>query len=466
MAASASRGASDWGVGLLERATGWLRPSEGFGAAVTNADVFAAYGHPVSGSSITSNVRRTEVRFRLATPQQACVKVVIARPKLTDESVDDPEWFPREKVLRELDGVGDAAYVTKTGGIVARLGARWVAGVEPCSRRAAWSPPLEETIDLMRRVLDRLATTEEPLPFVPVLDPSDRMERWRERYRVARRRDVLAGLTADQIDAREDARFARDRLFISLLAGVAVSIGAVSRAGASSRAAWFLAVTVLSVLLVGGIWLVMGLQAPARERRRRQEERRSRQRRRRGQGQVTGSASASSQERARQSTDLSLRERLVLTALLLLASAGSAGVSWALFQESGGAAIVGEIGEATVGGDCSGFRTRRCEISLRDSRGEPIPGQAWLHTFGLEADPGDVVRVRYRSEDAVPDTLLSRAGATIIFGLFLLLAAWTLWGVPVLLFQLRGSVSDFLGRAFACTAAATVVVGVLVWFVT
>jgi hypothetical protein len=366
-------------VPLLDRVKGWFRGTEGFAKAVTEADVEAAFGRAVSSAAITPGSRWTEAKFRFVGPEKGCVKVVIARPVLTDDWVDDPEWFPRRRVLHELSGVGDAAFVTKTGGVVTRLGVRWIVRVEACGPRARWKPPPEQSVDLLSVVLARLATIDEPWAFVPRFDRSKSMERWRERYRVARRKDVLAGLPIDEIDAREDARFAADRLRISLLAGIALSIGLLgARLGsASSWASWLLAVTLLSIPFVGVIWLTMGFQAPSRERRRLREDRRRRQReRRRRKQQLAEAAATTADAGTNQSEQPTLRERLAWAAALLLAFALSGGISWGLFQESAGTAIVGEIGRATVGTDCSGSRTRRCEVSLRDSRGVPVPGQA------------------------------------------------------------------------------------------
>jgi hypothetical protein len=431
---------------------------------VTDDDVAAAFGLAVADAEIRSEFGLTQAEFTLDAPGDRQVLVLIWHHTLFEHEIDDPQWWPRDDILGEIAGVGDGAFVTRHGGVVARLGARWTALVAAGEPDGDWAPPAEQSIDLLRRVLNRLSTLD-----ASSFPPGDSEDRWYEKYREARRKDVLDGLPLHEVDAREDARFERERRWVSLVAGFAIAVLLVSQLGPPpSLPVWLIVLIPLAVVFAGALWLVVGMGSPARERRDRALSRQPFDGG--GRGEADGldvRASAEPWEIGGPGRPKSerLRSRLAVAAFLVLLGSGSAALTRGLFHESGSAALSGEVSRARVVEDCTGFRTERCQVLLVGSERTPVGGKTFLHTMGLRPEPGDVLRVRYRSGDAVPVTLPERGAHLGLLVVCALVATACLGASLIALFGLRGRVLEALGWAFgwaiALTLGATLLLGFL-----
>ncbi|HZQ78380.1 MAG TPA: hypothetical protein VFE55_13680 [Acidimicrobiia bacterium] len=132
-----------------------------------------------------------------------------------------------------------------------------------------------------------------------------------------------------------------------------------------------------------------------------------------------------------------LRWRLGRAALLLVVAAATAGVAYAMAQESGVAALTGRPAVAQTS-NCRGTRAQLCDAEVVARDGSVIDSHATVSSFARVGE-GAEVRVRYRDGRAALDTLPER-GAQVALLLFLagtavaalIGAAATLRGRPAL----------------------------------
>ena len=110
-----------------------------------------------------------------------------------------------------------------------------------------------------------------------------------------------------------------------------------------------------------------------------------------------------------------LGSRLGQAAALLAVAAAAGGLTYALGQESGAAALAGERAVAHTT-HCRGVRSRTCDADVTRPDGSDLDSEATLGGF-TRADSNTVLHVRYRAGRAVPDTLPERGteGAMLLF---------------------------------------------------
>lgn len=180
---------------------------------VTDADVAAAFGLPVTAKTIDHDFGQRQALFTLAGHQHAQVYVFATdhRSDLVEGGAEAGAWWPASDVTGTLAGLGDEAYLTRSGGVVARLGTRWTAGVR-ADATVDWSPTIDQSIDLLRRVVANLAdegqaprgtTPSRPEPNTPWSSVPGHIEQRRRRrfgagptgvrHTARRRRTALAG---------------------------------------------------------------------------------------------------------------------------------------------------------------------------------------------------------------------------------------------------------------------------------
>jgi len=128
-----------------------------WGRLIVADDVAAAFGRPVKRTEILEIADEAIGQFSLKGTPKTWVMVVLKDHQFLGGGVDRQGWWPADDLARALDGVGDEAYVTRSGGLVARLGDRWTAGVR-ADVDGGSQPDGAEPKDLLRRVLQRTKT--------------------------------------------------------------------------------------------------------------------------------------------------------------------------------------------------------------------------------------------------------------------------------------------------------------------
>lgn len=113
--------------------------------------------------------------------------------------------------------------------------------------------------------------------------------------------------------------------------------------------------------------------------------------------------------------------RLRLAGGLLLVAVATGGLAFGLFHEEGLAALYGRSAVGTVE-HCTSGRHRTCSARLRGPAGS-LP--RYVDIGNSDASDGDVVRVRVRNGNAVPDSTGSRVMTLVLPTLFALVAAVT-----------------------------------------
>jgi len=106
-------------------------------------------------------------------------------------------------------------------------------------------------------------------------------------------------------------------------------------------------------------------------------------------------------------TELTRAWRLGWAAGLLVLALAAGGLTMALLNESGRAALIGRRAVAEVRG-CTGVKIRTCDARVFGPDGTQIDSGAKVAGFTQLAS-GDVVHVRYRAGRAAPDTVPERA---------------------------------------------------------
>jgi hypothetical protein len=136
--------------------------SEYRSSELADADIVEAFGLPVADVKEEHSQGEYRVLYTLGEHRRPSVYVFVRNHDRDGmEGRVDPEgWWPRSDLHAPLDGIGDEAYVTQSGGVVARLGERWTTGVR-ADAVDRWNPTPEQSADLLAMIVARMAGQKE-----------------------------------------------------------------------------------------------------------------------------------------------------------------------------------------------------------------------------------------------------------------------------------------------------------------
>ena len=317
-----------------------------WGRLIVADDVAAAFGREVRRAEIHEIADQAIGQFALEGTPRSWVMVVLTDHHFLGGGVAQ-DWWPAEDIDRPLDGVGDEALATISGGLVARSGDRWTAGVRADVHGAA-GPDQARSEDLLRRVLRRTETSA---------------DRW----------GIVSG-------EREP----------------------------------------VSILVTG----------PFRAGPRRYH-------------------------RSRRLKQVGFTVGFMVLALFCAAVANG------LYGESGGPALFGTTARAEVVGECSGFRAPMCPAVILDGGGEPGVRVNYFPAT-REPDRGDIVDVRYRGDNAIPDSILALIGSLLLVAAFAMAAVLSVGCAIACLEIWRSRTIARIGLRAALVAGVFAMVGVVI----
>jgi len=247
---------------------------------VSEDDLVSVFGEPVKSIAEHEDVGSYEAHVVLDSDVVPPFRVFVKHHSVVDPppGEETAEWWPKSDRAEVLDGLGDEAYTTVSGGAVCRQGVRWTAGVLPLSREHKL--PADQCWKLLWAVL----TTIEGQGFIKRWQASNASRSYsdfmaakfarRQRQRELRREALLSGVPPAELDAWLDKWHARRRIQRARVPLLAAPVLALISAF-SNPDQWLeniFGMVLICVIVSGILWLCYGAGKPRKYKRKLQEQ--------------------------------------------------------------------------------------------------------------------------------------------------------------------------------------------------
>ena len=238
---------------------------------VSEEDLVAVFEAPVKSIAEHEDVGWYEAHVVLDSEVVPPFRVFVKHHSVVDPppGEETAEWWPKSDLGEVLEGLGDEAYTTVSGGAVCRDGVRWTAGVLPLSREHKL--PTDECWRLLWAVLSTVADQG----FITRWQASSATGRNYSAYEAAkfaqcqrrrevRRQGLLSGVPPHQLDAWLDDWHARRRIQKAKIPLLVAPVLALLSA-LSNPDQWLENIggmLLICVVVSGILWLCYGLGHP------------------------------------------------------------------------------------------------------------------------------------------------------------------------------------------------------------
>ncbi len=247
---------------------------------VSEDDLVSAFEAPVKSMAEHEAVGWYEAHVVLDSEVVPPFRVFVKHHTVVDPppGEETAEWWPESDRTEVLEGLGDEAYTTASGGVVCRQGVRWTIGVLPLSQEHKL--PVGECWALLFGVLAALSDqgaitrwqTSNAARNYSAFAATKVMENQRRRER--RRSALLSGVAPQDLDAWLDDWHARRRVEgakrVLLAAPILAVLSALSNTDQwlENLASMFL----IGVVVAGIVWLCLGRGHPRKYKEKLREQ--------------------------------------------------------------------------------------------------------------------------------------------------------------------------------------------------